>query len=98
MKRRRIETSKAALMGSLIFCALVIAIILIGWLSGRDDALGMLTVIAAIAVLIVRYYMRKAQAENVLKIQRANKLTDAQITHLLDLAERGTKNNDGGGE
>ena len=62
-RKRRRETSKVALAGILIFCGIAFIIVLVGWLCGMDDAATILAIIAGIAVLIVRYYMQKAQAE-----------------------------------
>lgn len=91
MRRRRIETSKVALAGVLIFCGAAFSATLIGWMCELDDAAAILGIIAGIAVLVVRYYMQKAQAENLIKIRRTNKYTDAQIEKLVKLAESGTK-------
>jgi len=59
-----------------------------------DDAATILGIIAGIAVLIVRYYMQKAQAENLVKIKRANKYTDAELDNLMELASHGTKSDE----
>jgi len=93
-RKRRRETSKVALAGILIFCGITFIIVLVGWLCGMDDAATILAIIAGIAVLIVRYYMQKAQAENLIKIRRANKYTDAQLNNLMELASHGTKSDE----
>lgn len=93
-RKRRRETSKVALAGILIFCGIAFIIVLVGWLCGMDDAATILAIIAGIAVLIVRYYMQKAQAENLIKIRRANKYTDAQLNNLMELASHGTKSDE----
>ena len=93
-RKRRRETSKVALAGILIFCGVAFIIVLVGWLCGMDDAATILGIIAGIAVLIVRYYMQKAQAENLIKIRRANKYTDAQLNNLMELASHGTKSDE----
>jgi len=93
-RKRRRETSKVALAGILIFCGVAFIIVLVGWLRGMDDAATILAIIAGIAVLIVRYYMQKAQAENLIKIRRANKYTDAQLNNLMELASHGTKSDE----
>lgn len=93
-RKRRRETSKVALAGILIFCGVAFIIVLVGWLCGMDDAATILAIIAGIAVLIVRYYMQKAQAENLIKIRRANKYTDAQLNNLMELASHGTKSDE----
>ena len=90
-KRKRKETSKITLASVLIFCGIAFASTLAGWFCKLTEAPVILGIIAGIAVLVIRYYMRKAQAENIIKIQRTNNYTDAQIAKLIDLAERGTK-------
>lgn len=91
MKKRRTETSKVALMGVLVFCGVSMLAIIAGWLAGREEAPVLLATVSGLAVMVVRYYMKKAQAENIIKIQRTNQYTDAQIAKLLDQCERGTK-------
>lgn len=93
-RKRRRETSKVALAGILIFCGIAFIIVLVGWLCGMDDAATILAIIAGIAVLIVRYYMQKAQAENLIKIRRANKYTDDELNNLMELASHGTKSDE----
>ena len=88
---KRIETSKVALMSVLIFCGVCVLVILVGWMIGRDEAPIMLATVSGVAVMVVRYYMKKAQAENIIKIRRTNKYTDAQIDKLLEQSERGTE-------
>lgn len=75
----------------LIFCGIAFTATLAGWFDKLTEAPVILGIIAGIAVLVIRYYMRKAQAENIVKIKRTNHYTDAQIEKLIDLAERGTK-------
>ena len=94
-RKRPRETSKVALASVLIFCGIAFTATLAGWFCKLTEAPVILGIIAGIAVLVVRYYMRKAQAENIIKIQRMNKYTDAQIKMLIDLAERGTENTEG---
>jgi len=71
MKRRRIETSKKALGGTLIFCAGCTVAALVGWFMGLPDVLGILGLIFALGTLVVKYYMEKAKAENLAKIQKS---------------------------
>ena len=94
-RKRPPETSKVALASVLIFCGIAFTATLAGWFCNLEDAPVILGIIAGIAVLVIRYYMRKAQAENIIKIQRTNHYTDAQIEKLIDLAERGTENTEG---
>jgi hypothetical protein len=90
-KRKRHETSKTVLGSVLIFCGTTFVAGMVGWFIKLEDAAIILGIIAGIGVLVVRYYMRKAQAENIIKIKRANKYTDDEIEKLIDLAERGTE-------
>ena len=94
-KRKRKETSKITLASVLIFCGIAFTATLAGWFCKLTEAPVILGIIAGIAVLVIRYYMRKAQAENIVKIKRTNHYTDAQIEKLIDLAERGTENTEG---
>ena len=94
-RKRPPETSKVALASVLIFCGIAFTATLAGWFCKLTEAPVILGIIAGIAVLVIRYYMRKAQAENIIKIKRTNKYTDAQIEKLIDLAERGTENTEG---
>jgi len=93
-RKKRPETSKVALAGILIFCGIAFIIVLVGWLCGMGDAATILAIIAGIAVLIVRYYMQKAQAENLVKIKRANRYTDEELDNLMELASHGTKSDE----
>ncbi len=90
-RKRPPETSKVALASVLIFCGIAFTATLAGWFCKLTEAPVILGIIAGIAVLVIRYYMRKAQAENIVKIKRTNHYTDAQIEKLIDLAERGTE-------
>ena len=74
MKKRRIETSKKALGGTLIFCGVTSVAVLVGWFMGLPDVLGILGLTFALGTLVVKFYMDKAARENVQKIKlNANK-------------------------
>lgn len=88
---KKIETSKKVLGGSLVACLVFAIAAFVGWFMGRGDALGILGLIFALAAAIVKFYMNKAERENLIKIQRANGYTDEQLDHLVGLAERVTK-------
>lgn len=88
---KRIETSKKVLGGTLISCLVFTVAAFIGWFMGREDALGILALIFALATLVVRYYMKKAEKENLAKIRKANNYTDQQLKQLVELADRITK-------
>lgn len=70
MSKKRIETSKKALGGTLIFCAAFAVAVLVGWFMGLPDVLGILGLVFALATLVVKFYMDKAKAENLQKIKR----------------------------
>ena len=70
MKKKRIETSKKALGGTLIFCAAFSVAVLVGWFMGLPDVLGILGLVFALGTLVVKFYMDKAKAENLQKIKR----------------------------
>ena len=72
MKKKRIETSKKALGGTLIFCAAFAVAVLVGWFMGLPDVLGILGLIFALGTLVVKFYMEKAKAENIKKIERGD--------------------------
>ena len=89
--KKRIETSKKVLGGTLISCFVFTVAGFIGWFMGRDDALGILALVFALATLVVRYYMKKAEKENLAKIKKANRYTDQQLENLVELSEKITK-------
>ena len=89
--KRRIETSKKVLGGTLISCLVFSVVALIGWFMGREDALGILALVFALATLVVRYYMKKAEKENLAKIKKANNFTDQQLEKLVELSNEITK-------
>lgn len=72
MKRGRIETSKKALGGTLVFCAMLSVAVIVGWFMGLPDVLGILGLIFALGTLVVKFYMEKAKAENLKKIERGD--------------------------
>lgn len=85
---RHIETSKKVLGGSLIACLIFAVAGFVGWFIGREDALGIIALVFALATLIVKFYMVKAERENLLKIRRANKFTNEQLQELVDMSEK----------
>lgn len=70
MKKKRIETSKKALGGTLIFCCVTSVAVIVGWFMGLPDVLGILGLVFALGTLVVKFYMDKAKAENLQKIKR----------------------------
>ena len=70
MKKKRIETSKKALGGTLIFCAVFAVAVLVGWFMGLPDVLGILGLTFALGTLVVKFYMDKAAKENLKKIEQ----------------------------
>ena len=89
--RRRTETSKKVLGGTLISCLILTVATFVGWFMGKENALGILTLIFALATLVVKFYMQKAERENLLKIRRANKFTEAQLDKLVNMSGKITK-------
>lgn len=69
-KRKRIETSKKVLGAVLTFCLVYLALILVGWFMGKEDATGLAGVIAGMVTLIVGSYYVKAAKENLNKYGR----------------------------
>ena len=90
MKKKRRETSKTVLGSVLAFCGVLIIVIVIGWFMKLPDAPEIIATISTIGSAVVAFYLWKAKAENVVKIQRANTLTNEQIKKLLDMAEKNT--------
>ena len=90
MARKRRETSKTILGSVLIFCGVMMVAVVIGWFMKIPDAPEIIATIAAVGSAIIAFYLWKAKAENVIKIQRANKLTNEQIDKLLEMAEKNT--------
>lgn len=85
MKRR--ETSKTILGSVLIFCGCTIVAVIVGWFMKLENAPEIIATIATIGSAVVAFYLWKAKAENLVKIQRGAVLTDEQIKKLLDMAD-----------
>ena len=90
MSKKRRETSKTVLGSVLIFCGVLIVVVVVGWFMKLPDAPEIIATIAAIGSAVVAFYLWKAKAENVMKIQRANTLTNEQIKELLNMASKNT--------
>lgn len=90
MKKKKRETSKTVLGSVLIFCGVLMVAVVIGWFMKIPDAPEIIATIAAVGSAIIAFYLWKAKAENVIKIQRANKLTNEQIDKLLEMADKDT--------
>lgn len=90
MSKKRRETSKTVLGSVLIFCGVLIVVVVVGWFMKLPDAPEIIATIAAIGSAVVAFYLWKAKAENVMKIQRANTLTNEQIKELLKMASKNT--------
>jgi len=90
MKKKKRETSKTILGSVLIFCGVTIVAVLVGWFMRLENAPEIIATIATIGSAVVAFYLWKAKAENVMKIQRANTLTNEQIKKLLDMASNDT--------
>ena len=90
MARKRRETSKTILGGVLIFCGVLMVAVIVGWFMKLENAPEIIATIATVGSAVVAFYLWKAKAENVMKIQRANKLTNEQIDKLLEIAEKNT--------
>ncbi len=85
MKKR--ETSKTILGSVLIFCGCIIIACIVGWFMKLENAPEIIATIATIGSAVVAFYLWKAKAENIQKIQRGAVLTDEQIKKLLDMAD-----------
>lgn len=73
---RKLSTSKRILYGTLIICAIYIAIIITVWaIWDRADAAGLAGVIAAPAATVIGFYSWKARAENLQKYGQGDKIT-----------------------
>ena len=90
MKKKRRETSKTVLGSVLIFCGVLIVAVVIGWFMKLPDAPEIIATVATVGSAVVAFYLWKAKAENLLKIQRANTLTNEQIKKLLEMADKNT--------
>lgn len=86
MTKRR-ETSKTILGSVLIFCGALIVAVVVGWFMKLPDAPEIIATFATIGSVVVGFYLWKAKAENIVKIQRGAVLTDEQIKKLLDMAD-----------
>ena len=90
MARKRRETSKTILGSVLIFCGVMMVAVIVGWFMKLESAPEIIATFATIGSAVIAFYLWKAKAENVIKIQRANTLTNEQIKKLLDVAEKNT--------
>ena len=90
MKKKKRETSKTVLGSVLIFCGVLMVAVIVGWFMKLENAPEIIATIATVGSAIIAFYLWKAKAENVIKIQRANKLTNEQIDKLLEMAEKNT--------
>jgi arginine exporter protein ArgO len=90
MIKKKRETSKTVLGSVLIFCGVLIVVVVIGWFMKLPDAPEIIATISTVGSAVVAFYLWKAKSENVIKIQRANTLTNEQIKKLLEMAEKNT--------
>lgn len=90
MKKKKRETSKTVLGSVLIFCGVMMVAVIVGWFMKLENAPEIIATIATVGSAIIAFYLWKAKSENVIKIQRANKLTNEQIDKLLEMAEKNT--------
>ena len=90
MKKKKRETSKTVLGSVLIFCGVLMVAVIVGWFMKLENAPEIIATIATVGSAVIAFYLWKAKAENVIKIQRANKLTNEQIDKLLEMAEKNT--------
>ena len=89
-KRKKRETSKTVLGSVLIFCGVLMVAVIVGWFMKLENAPEIIATIATVGSAVVAFYLWKAKAENLMKIQRANTLTNEQINKLLDMADKDT--------
>jgi arginine exporter protein ArgO len=90
MKKKKRETSKTVLGSVLIFCGVLIVAVIVGWFMRIENAPEIIATIATVGSAVVAFYLWKAKSENVIKIQRANTLTNEQIAKLLEMADKDT--------
>ena len=90
MRKKKRETSKTVLGSVLIFCGVLMVAVIVGWFMQLPDAPEIIATIATVGSAIIAFYLWKAKSENVIKIQRANTLTNEQIKKLLEMAEKNT--------
>ena len=90
MAKKKRETSKTVLGSVLIFCGVLMIAVIIGWFMKLENAPEIIATISTVGSAVVAFYLWKAKAENLMKIQRANTLTNEQINKLLDMADKDT--------
>jgi threonine/homoserine/homoserine lactone efflux protein len=90
MKKKKRETSKTVLGSVLIFCGALMIAVIVGWFMRLENAPEIIATIATVGSAVVAFYLWKAKSENVIKIQRANTLTNEQIAKLLEMADKDT--------
>lgn len=84
LKRNVGETSKLVLLSLIVFCVAVSAVILIGWMLGREGAVDLFRWIISLLIFITSFYTWKAKSENVEKIKKNGILSDAMIDKLIE--------------
>ncbi|NCC05234.1 MAG: hypothetical protein EOM37_14645 [Proteobacteria bacterium] len=90
MARKRRETSKTILGSVLIFCGVMMVAVIVGWFMKLENAPEIIATFATVGSAVVAFYLWKAKAENIIKIQRGNKLTEEQLDKLLEMADKDT--------
>jgi len=82
------ETSKTILGSVLIFCGCTIVAVIVGWFMRLENAPEIIATIMTVGSAVVGFYLWKAKAENIQKIQRGAVLTEEQIAKLLEMADK----------
>lgn len=81
------ETMKQIVFWVLLFCAIAVVAIFIGWYIGLPNPVGMFAVVSGIAMLAVGYYAWKAKAENVEKIKQNGVLSKEEMAMVIQIKE-----------
>lgn len=86
------ETMKQIVFWILVFCAISVIVIFVGWYIGLPNPVGMFGIVSGIAMAVVGYYAWKAKAENVQKIKQNGILSPEEMAMVIQIKENGGVN------
>ena len=81
------ETMKQIVFWILVFSAVAVIVIFVGWFLGLPNPVGMFAVVSGIPMLSVGYYAWKAKAENVEKIKANGILSKEEMNLIIQIKE-----------
>ena len=86
------ETMKQIVFWILVFCAVAVVAVFIGWYQGLPNPVGMFGIASGIAMSAVGYYAWKARAENIEKIKQNGVLSPEEMALIIQIKENCSTN------